>query len=299
MKNVYVIGSYSTRFKRWLDSSFKDLTKNAYLGVLRDAGMESGDEIEFAYFGNFAMHHWGQGNIRGQVCFIPLVREGLFPERIPIINVEGACSTASMAFHLAWKDILSGQSHVALAIGVEKLNLPVDRELNFEMLNDGLDRLDFQETIDVYKKAAEVCGRTFAPEKNRTLPMDTYAIQACYHMWRYGTTQRQLAIAASKSHFYGSMNPNAHYQFECSVEAVLGDRLISYPFTRAMCCPVSDGAAAALLCSDDYLKSLPRTVQNRAVKIKASVMSGGKYRAFDEPSLTRIAADKAYQAAGS
>ena len=66
------------------------------------------------------MGTFGQRNIRGQVCFTPLVREGVFPERIPIINVEGGCATASMAFHGAWKDVASGDMDVSLAIGVEK-----------------------------------------------------------------------------------------------------------------------------------------------------------------------------------
>ena len=73
---------------------------------------------------------------------------------------------------------------------------------------------------------------------------------------------------------------------------------MSYPLTRSMCAPVGDGAAAALLCSEDYLKQLPAQVQNRAVKISASVLSGGKSREFDEPSLSRIAAEKAYRMAG-
>ena len=121
IQDVYVIGSYSTQFKKWLDKSMKDLTRDTYLGVLRDAGMADGGDIEFAWFGNCAMGIlWGQDIIRGHVCISPLVEEGLFPERVPIINVEGACATASMAFHGAWKDILSGQCHVSLAMGVDK-----------------------------------------------------------------------------------------------------------------------------------------------------------------------------------
>ena len=80
-------------------SPHKDLTRDAYLGALCDAGMSNGDEIQFGSFGNCGMAGRGQANIRGQVCFIPLVQEKLFPERVSIINVEGACATASMAFH--------------------------------------------------------------------------------------------------------------------------------------------------------------------------------------------------------
>lgn len=128
--------------------------------------------------------------------------------------------------------------------------------------------------------------------------MDTYAVQACYHMWKYGTTQQQIACGASKNHGFGALNPKAQYKFEISVEQVLEDRLISYPLTRSMCAPIGDGAAAALVCSKDYLKNLPSGVQNRAIRVGATVLTGGKYRSPDEPGLSKSAADKAYALAG-
>ena len=294
-----MVGAYSTQFKKWPEKSFKDLTRDAYLGVLEDAKFENGDEIQFAWYGNCFMGYWNQMSIRGQVCFIPLVREGLFPQRVPIINVEGACATASMAFHGACKDILSGQSDVSLAIGVEKIfNPEADPQTIFRMFDVGIDNFNNQETIEAYVKAAEKCGQRFEPGPGRTMFMDTYAIQTCYHMWKYGTTQRQIAIGASKNHHFGSLNPKAQYQFDVTVEQVLEDRLISYPLTRSMCAPIGDGSAAAIVCSGDYLKGLPSDVQNRAVKVRATALAGGKYRDPDEPSLSRIAANKAYEMAG-
>ena len=299
MTDVYVIGAYSTQFKKWPEKTFKDLTREAYLAVLEDAGMPNGDQIEFAWFGNCGMHMWKQGSIRGQVCFSPLVQEGLFPERVPIINVEGACATASMAFHGAWKDILSGQCQVSLAVGIEKIfNPEADKAEIFKFFDQGVDNFDQDEFIAAYKDAARKCGQSFEPGPGRTLFMDTYAIQACYHMWKHGTTQKQIAVGASKNHYFGSLNPKAQYQFEVPVDQVLEDRLVSYPLTRSMCSPIGDGAAAAILCSGDFLKDLPSAVQNRAVKIKASVLTGGKYRDMDEPGLSKVAADRAYQMAG-
>jgi len=299
MRDVYIIGTYSTQFKKWPDRSFKELTRDAYLEVLKDAKMESGEEIQFAWFGNCFMGFREQMNIRGQVCFIPLVREGLFPERVPLINVEGACATASMALHGACKDILSGECEVSLAVGVEKIFDPkATREETFKMFDVGIDNFNREETIDEYIKAAEKCGEKFETGPDRTMFMDTYAIQARYHMWKYGTTQRQIAIGASKNHFFGSLNPKAQYQFQVPVEKVLEDRVISYPLTRSMCAPIGDGAAAAIVCSGDFLRNLPSDVQDRAVKVKATVLTGGKYREPDEPSLSKVAADKAYEKAG-
>lgn len=298
MTDVYVIGTYSTQFKRWPGRSHKDLTREAYLGALADAGLESGRDIEFAWFGNCGMWVDGQGSIRGQVCFTPLVQDGLFPERVPIINVEGGCATASMALHGAWKDIMAGQTQLSLAIGVEKTFYPDAAEKIARLYNGGIDQYDPQDWRHYYEAAGEIAGKPFAPGPDRTLFMDTYAMQACYHMKKYGTTQRQIAAAAAKNHGNAAHNPKAQYQFAMTIDEVLADRPVTYPLTRSMCAPIGDGAAAALLCSGDYLKSLPRAVQDRALRVAATTLSGGKYRSLDEPGLSRMAADRAYRMAG-
>jgi len=299
LRDVYIIGAYSTQFKKWPEKSFKDLTKDAYMGVLEDSNFTNGDLIQFAWFSNCFMGFWQQMNIRGHVCFIPLVREGLFPERIPIINVEGACASGSMAFHGAYKDILSGECEVSLAIGVEKVwNPDLDRQSLFSMFDVGIDNFNREETIESYMHAAEKCEERFEPGPGRTMFMDTYAIQARYHMWKYGTNQRQIAFGAAKNHYYGSLNPKAQYQFDISLEQILEDRLVSYPLTRSMCAPIGDGAAACLLCSGDFLSNLSASEKNRAVKVCASVIAGGKYRQPDEASLSRVASQKAYTKAG-
>jgi acetyl-CoA acetyltransferase len=128
--------------------------------------------------------------------------------------------------------------------------------------------------------------------------MDTYAMQAAWHMRHHGTTREQIAFGASKNHAMGALNPKAQYRFELTPEQVLADREVSWPLTRSMCSPIGDGAAAALLCSAQVLAELPAAVRERAVRVRASALSGGKYRALDEPGLSQVAARKAYAAAG-
>jgi acetyl-CoA acetyltransferase len=298
VRDVYVIGSYSTRFKKWLDKSMKDLTRDTYMGVLEDAGMKDGRDIEFAWFGNCAMGTlWDQHNVRGHVCMSPLVEEGLFPERVPLINVEGACATASMAFHGAWKDILSGQCDVSLAMGVDKF-YHSDMELVLSAYEQGIDIGDKDRLITEYETVGQECGREFKITPGSTIFMDTYAMQACWHMWKWGTTQEQIAIGASKNHYHGSLNPKAQYQFEVPVEKVLEDYMVSYPLTRSMCAPIGDGGAGAILCSEDYLASQPPEVRKRAVRVLASSLSSGKHRNIEEPSLSNYAAKRAYRTAG-
>jgi acetyl-CoA acetyltransferase len=300
MTDVYIVGTACTPFGKHADKSFHDLVRQAYTELLADAGMTTGDAalIEQAWFGNCGLGQWGQGGIRGQVCFTPLVEEGLFPQHVPMINVEGACATASFAFHGAWKDVLSGQVQMSLALGVEKLVSPDNPARLAAIFDTGIDQLQPQRWRDYYTRAGQAAGKPFETGPGRTMFMDTYAMQAAWHMKTHGTTQRQIAVGAAKNHHHGSLNPKAQYRFELTVDEVLADRSVSWPLTRAMCSPLGDGAAAALLCSEAGLAHLSPAARSRAVKVRTSQLSGGIYRALDAPGLSRVAADKAYAKSG-
>ncbi len=298
MTDAYIVGSYSSAFGKFPDRSHKDLTREVYLGVLADAGLANGNDIGMAWFGNCGMWTDGQGSIRGQVCLTPLVREGLFPERVPVINVEGGCATASIALHGAWKDVLSGETDLSIAFGVEKTFNPASPERTKQLFDGGIDQYDPEEWLSYYAAAGEASGKPFEPGPGRTIFMDTYAMQAAWHMRTHGTTERQIAMACAKNHNASVHNPKAQYRFPLTVEDVLADRPVSWPLTRSMCAPIGDGAAAALVCSGAWLARQPAAVRARAVRIAASTMTAGKYRRLDEPGLSKLAAEKAYKAAG-
>ena len=297
---AWIVGTACTAFGKQPQRSFHDLAREAWLAVLADAGLGTHDAalVEQAWFGNCGMGQWGQGGIRGQVVFTPLVEEGLFPERVPMVNVEGGCATASLAFHGAVKDVLSGQSRMSLALGVEKLVSPDDPARVAAIFGTAIDQLEPWRWREYYARAGAEAGKPFEPGPGRTVYMDTYAMQAAWHMKRWGTTQRQIAMACAKNHHHGSLNPLAQYRFEMTADEVLADREVSWPLTRAMCSPLGDGAAAALVCSTEALADLPPSARARAVKVRASELSGGKYRALDEPGLSRVAADKACARSG-
>jgi len=298
VSDVYLVGTFSTAFGKRPDQTVKDLAREAYLGVLADAGLAEGGSIESCWFGNCGMWVEEQGSIRGQVCLTPLVREGLFPERVPVVNVEGGCATASMALNGAWKDIAAGTADTVLALGVEKTFYPDDPRQSSRLFEGGIDQYDPDEWRAYYAAAGEVAGKAFDPGPDRSIFMDTYAMQACYHMKRHGSTREQIAAAAAKNHCHGALNPRAQYQFEMTVEEVLADREVSWPLTRAMCAPIGDGGAGALLVSERWLRELPAAVRERAVHVAATALSGGKYRSLEEPGLSRVAAQKAYDQAG-
>ena len=298
MNKAYIIGAVSTQFGKRPEDSVKALTREVVLGVLEDAGGFEGSRIESGWFGNCGMWLDGQGSIRGQVCLSPLVAEGLFPERVPVTNVEGGCASGSLALNGAWKDVVSGSADISIAIGVEKTFYPGAPQTTQRLMEGGIDQYDPEQWQQYYREAGTACGMAFQPAADRTIFMDTYAMQAAYHMQRFGTTQQQIATAAAKSHCNGARNPRAQYQFEMTADDVLADREISFPLTRAMCAPIGDGGAAALVVSEKIYRALPPEARERAILIRGSALSGGKYRRLDEPGLSRVAAQKAYQQAG-
>ena len=126
--------------------------------------------------------------------------------------------------------------------------------------------------------------------------MDVYAFAARQHMKKYGTTFEQLGIIASKNHFHSSLNPNAQYNFLVSPEQVLADRMVSWPFTRAMCAPIGDGAASAILCDGETVKKLG--LSSQAVKVRASILGSGRERSFDDIDIGERLSKIAYEKAG-
>lgn len=128
--------------------------------------------------------------------------------------------------------------------------------------------------------------------------MDIYSYAARKHMNKYGSTVEQLGLIAEKNHFNSTLNPNAQYRFEVPLNKVLSDRIVSFPFTRAMCAPIGDGAASAIVCSKKAVKQLG--VSSRAVRIRASELGSGKaYSEYDNvPDIGERLANQAYERAG-
>jgi acetyl-CoA acetyltransferase len=295
LRDVHVIGAFSTPFGKHLDVDFPTLAGRAVRGALSDAAFDSAwpaerEPLGSVWFGNMMMDHWGQRSTRGQFVLRPLVEDKTLPARIPITNVEGACATGSMAFQGAVKDVASGDQALSLAVGVEKILRPGASATEiFDMYRGAENSLDPDRTLSDYRELLAGLGRTFEPGLDRTLFMDTYAAQALDHMARYGTTAEQIAVVAAKNHNYAVHNERAQYRFPMTPAEVLADRVVSPPLTRSMCAPVGDGAAAVLVCSGDLLESLPDDVRRRAVRVAASTLTSGVHRAPDEPSLSHVA----------
>ncbi len=180
------------------------------------------------------------------------------------------------------------------------MNYPEKRELMFEAFLGGMDRelaeaqlerqLELSAGLDLPPEARADTGQ-------RSIFMDSYAAMARHHMALFGTTREQIAAIASKNHWHSQFNPMAQYRTPMTIDEVLADKPISWPLTRAMCAPISDGAGALILASESALK---RFGASRAVKVLATQLASGVTREPDdlERHVGRIAAIKAWEQAG-
>jgi len=244
MRDVYVAGAFTTRFQRNPEATHPQLAREALEGALADAGLE-GQAIDGTWFGSCALHAFGQANIGGQAVLHPLVRERRLDPTAPIINVEAGCATGAVALHGAYAAIASGTAETALAIGVEKLFMPQAPQKMLALFEQGLDQLQPAGWRELYARLAAGAGTTFEPRPDRITILDIAALEARLH----GASKRQLAELAAKNHQNGARNPKALLQKPLTAEQVLQDKPVLEPFTRAMCAPIADGAAAVLLTS--------------------------------------------------
>jgi acetyl-CoA acetyltransferase len=294
MTDVYLVGVAMTPFGKFLEKSVKDLTREAVEGALADAGA-SREDVGAAWFSNTT-----QGVLEGQYC-VPgeIALRDMGFEAIPMANVENACASASTAFNGAWTAIKAGVTDVALAVGVDKM-YDADKARSFAIFDGAIDVHRSKETFEGLMKLGEGVeppADAALTNQQRSPFMDVYACFAKAHMKMFGLTQRQLAAVASKNHWHSTMNPLSQFHFEASIDEVLAARPISWPLTLPMCSPISDGGAAAILCSEEALDRFDRA---RAVKVMASVMGTGSRRRPEEVEkhLTRRAALRAYEVAG-
>jgi len=292
MREVYVIGVGHTPFGKFLERNVKSLAAEAITAALADAQIER-SQLNAAFFGN-AMQGLvtRQEMVRGQVALRPL---GI--DRIPIVNCENACATGSTAFHLAWQSISGGHAEVALAVGAEKLYME-DTKKMFENYDVGMDMEIIEDLRRKWTEEAKKFGGQDSGENMpRSFAMDMYANKCRLHFKAFGTTQRDLAVVASKNHNHSRYSPYAQYRKPMSVEEVLSGRPVVYPLTAPMCAPIGDGGTAAVLCSGDFLKKLKNP---RPVKILASILGSGADRpeGFRSDHISTRLSKQAYEIAG-
>jgi len=269
MRDISILGVGMTRFGIHTDKGSRQLGAESVWRAIQDAGVQPND-IQIAY-GGYAL----SGLLGGQASGLgQLILKDMGITGIPVTHVENACSSSACALREAWLAVASGYYDMALALGVEKMT----------GANTGKVIKALISSSDVELETGIVFPGMFAMIAQR-------------HMYEYGTTQEQLAKVAVKAHKYGAMNPHAHFQKEITVEYALTSQMIASPLRLLDCCPISDGAAAAILVPTEMAKKL----STNSIKIASSVLKTGLYT--DDRPITRFestveAAKEAYEFAG-
>lgn len=292
---TYIAGIGMTALGRFPGRSVKDLVKEAVDAALGDAGVAQ-SAVQAAWFSNTRQGIMeGQNVIRGQCAL-----RSMGFERLPITNVENACASASTALREACAHVRAGMCDLALVVGADKMYYPDKRDEMFRAFLGGTD----VHLLDELRERLGNLGRGVGEGSGaaggistHSLFMDIYAAFARLHMQTYGTTQRQIAAAAAKNHRHSTRNPLSQYQEDMSIEQVLADPLVAWPLTRAMCAPISDGAAAALVVGESAVRRLGL---HRAVRIGATALVSGTNRRPEDLDrhIGRVAANLAYEEAG-
>jgi acetyl-CoA acetyltransferase len=283
-----------TSFGRFLTRSLGGLAAEAARDALADAGAapSNAQAIVFANVTQGALE--GQHGIRGQAAL-----DGCGFGNAPVINVENACASATTALNLAHVLVGSGVHDCVLAIGAEKMVVP-DPARSMAVFEGSWDLSRRQQTLFDLIEMGQ--GMAIPPGAETTAShsvfMDVYAAFCRHHMARFGTTQRQMAAVCAKNHQHSVENPRAQFRRAFTIEGVLEARLIAWPLTLPMCSPISDGAAAALVCTPAYAAKLSQGA--RAIRIRASVLMSGNRRDPDkmEDHVARKASLRAYEDAG-
>ena len=294
MTTIHIAGVAMSKFGPNPGATVKSLTAEAVAACLADAGATP-DAVQAAYFSNTL-----QGLLDGQLSIpgqIALRHAGV--EGVPIVNVENACASGSTALWLACQHLRSGATEIVLAVGVEKMVFDgeAQRAAVMRAFEGGMDVSAGDEALnELLRLGTGVDGPS--GDGHRTRFMDIYAALCRAHMVRFGTTQRQLAIVAAKNHDHSVHNEKCHFRKAMTVDEVLASRPLGYPLTVAMCSPLSDGAAAVLLCTDAGLKKLQG--QAPSILIKACELTSATTRDFAdfEAHVARRAALTAYDRAG-
>lgn len=171
--------------------------------------------------------------------------------KIPIVNVENACTSGSSAFYLAYNAVASGQFEIAIVVGAEKMCVP-----EFGLINSGASEWETQLGL-------------VAPAG--------FALRAKRYMEEYGLGSEQLARVAVKNRDHAARNPMAMFTDPITVEEVLASPMIVDPLTRLQCCPIADGAAALVLGSPDMVRRF-----GSAVDVEAAVLASGAYESSQD-----------------
>jgi acetyl-CoA C-acetyltransferase len=269
LRDVAIIGVSQTKFGELWDISFRDLISEAGLKAIEDANIEGAD-LEAMFVGNMSAGLFVQ---QEHIASLIVDHTGLTP--LPCVRVEAACASGGLALRNGIMAVASGYHDVVISAGVEKMT----------------------DVVDPTPAIATASDQEWEAQQGVTFP-SLYAMMARRHMYEYGTTREQLAMMSVVNHKNGALNPLAQFPMEITVDQVLNSSLVADPLRLLDCSPVTDGAAAVILCPAEDARKYTDT----PVYVKASAQASGTIALHDRRDITTIdatvhAANTAYKMA--
>jgi acetyl-CoA acetyltransferase len=281
-RKVYVVGVGMTKFEKPFSREwdYPDMAREAGTKALADAGIPY-DSVEQAAVG----YCYGDSTC-GQRAVYEIGLTG-----IPIYNVNNNCATGSTALYMAKQFVEGGLAECALALGFEKM----------EKGSLGVKYTDRTNPMDRHAKAM-IEWRGY-DAKAPPAPQ-FFGNAGREHMEKYGTTPEQFAKIGYKNHKHSVNNPYSQFQDEYSLEDILNAPMVYAPLTKLQCCPTSDGAGAAILASEEFVRK--HGLEAKAVEIAGMAMATDLPSTFDEKSsiklvgsdMTQKAARQVYEQSG-
>lgn len=268
---VAIIGIGSTNFGEHWEQNLRQLAIEAGTKAILDANVR-GRDLDAIYLGNMSAGRFiGQEHVAAMIS-------GELGLSIPAVRVEGACASGGLALRQGLFSILSGQHDVVLVGGAEKMT-----DLTTHAVTSSLMGAADQEWESYY-------GVTFP---------SLYAMMARRHMHEFGTTREQIAKVAVKNHHNGTLNPVSQFKKEITVEQVIKSPMVADPLTLFDCSPITDGAAALILCKAELAKKYV----DDPIYIVGSGQASDTLALHDRRSITTMdatvkAAQAAYKQAG-
>ena len=268
MRNVAVVGVGQTKFGEHWDKSLRDLIVEAGNLAIKDSGVERND-IGALYIGSMS-----PGRYAGQEHLGALAADFLRLNNVPATRFEGACASGSLALRNAYINVASGRQDVAIVLGVEKMTDVSGAEAITSLAAAG----------DQEWEAA--IGLTFA---------GLYALMARKHMHDYGTTREQLAMVSVNNHKNGINNKWAQFRSAITVDDVLNSSLVADPLRLLDCSPLTDGAAALVLMSEQYAKRMANPVWMLGTGQGSDTIALHDRKSYTEVVATKVAAREAME----
>ncbi|KAL7644091.1 UNVERIFIED_CONTAM: hypothetical protein RMT77_004914 [Armadillidium vulgare] len=282
MAKVYVIGVGMTKFEkpgRREDFDYPDMARESVTKALRDAKVNYTD-IEQACVG----YVYGDSTC-GQRALYEIGMTG-----IPVFNVNNNCSTGSTALLMGTQLIRGGNANCVLALGFEKMS----RGSLTSVFSDRANPME--KHVEVLMDVAGIDASPMAAQ--------LFGNAGLEHMRKYGTTEEHFAKIALKNHKHSVNNEYSQFRDEYSLDDIKKSPKIFGPLTKLQCCPTSDGSAAAILASENFVKE--HGLENQAVEIIGIEMSTDLPSTFKEKDpmklvgydMTKDAVNRLYKKSG-